>query len=64
MVGQEIDMGKKGCPLKEAVRDKNGVVGVMSGVYDVVLGGWALRWACVWVEGWALHCNVMQSNCV
>jgi hypothetical protein len=39
MVGQEIGMGKKGCPLKEAVRDKNGVVGVMSGVYDVVLGG-------------------------
>lgn len=39
MVGQEIGMGKMGCPLKEAVRDKNGVVGVMSGVYDVVWGG-------------------------
>jgi hypothetical protein len=42
VVGQEIGMGKKGCPLKEAVRDKNGVVGVMSGVYEVCLGGWAL----------------------
>lgn len=39
VVGQEIGMGKKGCPLKETVRDKNGVVGGMSGVYDDILGG-------------------------
>lgn len=31
-------MGREGGPLKEAVRDKDGVVGVMSGV-DGVWGG-------------------------